>query len=242
MLIQSVVLDIEGTTTPIHFVYEVLFPYARERMRQFVDNKWREKDVADIFQTLAADNVVDLVHGAPAIHGTTGPEFLDGVNNYCLWLMSEDRKSTALKSIQGMIWEQGFRSGQLHGEVFTDVPVAFKKWHDENRVIAIYSSGSVLAQQLLFRHSRWGDLAGYITHHYDTRVGAKRDVASYRAIVARLECESCRCMFVSDVVEELDAARQAGLHTTLSIREGNTEPTHPHDHPVIHSFDELVLE
>lgn len=240
--IRAVLLDIEGTTSPVQFVYEVLFPYARDRVSQFLKNNWNRDEVASALQSLAADNITDIKHGAPAIRGIEGPEFLSSIAGYCLWLISQDRKSTALKAIQGLIWEQGFRSGELHGQVFADVPVALRKWHDENRLIAIYSSGSVLAQQLLFSHSQWGDLTRYITYFYDTRIGAKRDVASYRRIAADMQCEPAHCIFLSDVVEELDAAGAAAIRTALVVRDNHSIPIQRSQHSVISSFDELVFE
>jgi enolase-phosphatase E1 len=162
------------------------------------------------------------------------PKFLD----YIYWLMDHDRKSTALKSLQGKIWKTGFESGELKGELFADVPAALKRWSEQARV-AIYSSGSVEAQQLLFRYSNFGDLTGLVAAHFDTRTGPKREPASYSAIAAELQIPSNVVLFFSDVVPELDAARAAGCPTRLVIRPGNAPVVDPNGHMAIESFAAL---
>jgi enolase-phosphatase E1 len=196
-------LDIEGTTTPLAFVTDTLFPYARARLAAFLAREGR----ADQAAAFLAE-------------------------------MDRDSKSSALKELQGRIWEDGYASGELTGAVFDDVPRAFARWHAASRPIAIFSSGSVLAQQLLFRHSRAGDLTPFIARYFDTRVGAKRDAASYARIASTLAVAPAALTFVSDIVAELDAARAAGMQTILSLRPGN-HPQPPHDHRVVTSFDEI---
>jgi enolase-phosphatase E1 len=196
-------LDIEGTTTPIAFVTDRLFPYARARLVSFLSREGRADE-------------------APAL----------------LAEMDRDSKSTALKALQGRIWEDGYRSGELTGTVFDDVPRAFARWHSVGTAIAIFSSGSVLAQQWLFRRSSAGDLTPFIAHYFDTEVGPKRDPASYARIAATVALPPSSITFVSDVVAELDAARAAGMQTIMSLRPGN-HPQPPHDHRVVHSFDEI---
>lgn len=237
--VRAILLDIEGTTSPLQFVYEVLFPYARSRMHDFLASNWHRDEVVAALPLLLKESERDVEAGAPAM--TTGaPEPWNNAAEYCLWLMSRDRKSTPLKIIQGMIWEQGFHARELQGEVFADVPEAFQGWYRDKRTIAIYSSGSVLAQKLLFQYSRFGDLSPYIAHYYDTRIGAKRNVESYRRILADMGFQGGECFFLSDVVEELDAARAADFHTALAVRDcalpsGNT------DHPVIHSLLQVPI-
>ena len=155
---------------------------------------------------------------------------------YLLWLMDRDRKSTALKSLQGKIWKAGFESGELKGALFADVPRAFARWSTAGKV-AIYSSGSVEAQQLLFRYSTYGDLTPYISAYFDTRTGAKTDRASYEAIAAAMQIPPAGACFFSDVVRELDAARDAGFATRLVVREGNPPVGHQNNHPQITSLD-----
>jgi len=161
------------------------------------------------------------------------PKFLE----YIYWLMDHDRKSTALKSLQGKIWKTGFESGELKGELFPDVPAAIKRWSEQARV-AIYSSGSVEAQQLLFRYSTFGDLTSFISAHFDTRTGPKRDRSSYEAIATTMKVGPGEVLFFSDVVQELDAAREAGCQTRLVMREGNAPVADTNGHMVIDSFEQ----
>lgn len=153
--------------------------------------------------------------------------------------MNQDSKDSELKELQGRIWEEGYRAGQLAGEIFDDVPRALKRWQDERIDVGVFSSGSVLAQKLLFRHSTAGDLAPFLKWHFDTAVGPKTDANSYERIAASMGMPPSLITFVSDVVRELDAARDAGLRTALSLRPGNPPQPGGHRHPVIRSFDEL---
>ena len=156
---------------------------------------------------------------------------------YVHWLMDRDSKSTGLKALQGRIWEEGYRRGELRGEVYDDVPAAFRRWRDEGRRIAIFSSGSVLAQRLLFSHSTVGDLTPFIDAHFDTTTGPKRQPDSYTLIAGRLGLPPRSVLFASDVAEELDAARAAGMETALCARSilpaGAT-------HRVVQSLDALA--
>ena len=157
---------------------------------------------------------------------------------YCRWLIERDRKSTPLKSLQGMIWENGYKNGELRGHVYPDVPVAFARWKDQGKSISIFSSGSVLAQKLIFRHTEAGDLTPFITAHFDTTTGAKKEPESYRKIAAALGVPPGAVLFLSDSVAELDAARPVGMETALSARPENP-PAEPNEHRVIRSFDEV---
>jgi len=157
---------------------------------------------------------------------------------YIYWLMDRDRKSTALKSMQGKIWKQGFESGQLKGTLFEDVPAAFARWSQTARV-AIYSSGSVEAQQLLFRYSTFGDLTPLISGYFDTRTGPKGEADSHAAIARAMEVETHEVLFLSDAVRELDAAHQAGCQTRLVVRPGNPPVADAHGHIAIESFTAL---
>jgi len=154
---------------------------------------------------------------------------------YIYWLMDRDRKSTALKSLQGKIWKAGFESGELKGTLFADVPDALARWSAEGKV-AIYSSGSVEAQRLLFRHSIFGHLTGLISAYFDTRTGPKSEPASYAAIAAAMGVAPDEVIFFSDVVRELDAAREAGCGTRLVVREGNAPVEDAHGHAAVESF------
>lgn len=239
--VRVILLDIEGTTTPIAFVYDVLFPYARARVKDFLIAHRTEASVrADIAQ-LIDEHARDAARGAavPVIETRSDEARLASIAAYAERLMAEDRKATPLKSLQGRIWEAGYRAGELHSQLFADVPRAFARWRDRQRDICIYSSGSVLAQRLLFSHTEAGDLTPFIRDYFDTNTGAKREMESYRRISAALGCAPAAVLFISDVVAELDAAREAGLQTRLCVRPGNP-PQPAAIHPVIESFDGLL--
>lgn len=242
--VRVVLLDIEGTTTPVDFVYKTLFPFARERLRAYLER------VLTIDPEIAA--VVDELHKQHDDEAATGqrvPEWLDepvdaklqSVVAYVHWLMDQDRKSHPLKVLQGKIWEEGFRGGMLLGEVYPDVPVALRRWIAFGARIGIYSSGSVLAQRLLFAHSIAGDLTPLIEWHFDTSVGGKMETASYRRIAEAIPANPAGILFISDVAKELDAARTAGLQTLLCVRPPLERPADSGGRPVIHAFDEVFV-
>ena len=231
-----ILLDVEGTTTPINFVYGTLFPYARLHIREFLRLHQSNPVVIDALQQLRTDNGADVPSGAPAM---TGRQLIQEASDYLLWLMDRDRKSSPLKVIQGLIWQQGFESAELQSEMFSDVPECLRRWHEDGRRIAIYSSGSVLAQKMLFAHTQYGDLTRYIDGYFDTQVGAKRDPRSYKQILAELKQSGNQCLFISDVTEELEAAACAGFETALSVRPRNTLQAEAAKYRVIHSFHEL---
>jgi enolase-phosphatase E1 len=233
-------LDIEGTTSPISFVYDVLFPYAREHMAGYITGNADNPDVQADLRQLAHENAIDRSKGAPVIYypqpiSQDPTESLKASTAYLLWLMDQDRKSTALKSIQGRIWAEGYERGDLISEVFPDVPEAVERWHRDASV-AIYSSGSVEAQKYLFRYTRTGDLTFFIKAYFDTTTGPKAEAGSYGRIAAALKVNPGDVLFISDSVRELDAAREAGVATQLSLRPGNAPVADDHGHPAIRSF------
>lgn len=240
--VRVILLDIEGTTTPIAFVYDVLFPYARKHVKAFLSAHRTDAGVQADIEQLIAENARDTAEGAavPKIENHDDEARLASIAAYAEWLMDQDRKTTPLKSLQGRIWEAGYRAGELHSQIFADVPRALARWCDEQRDICIYSSGSVLAQQLLFSHTEAGNLRRFIRDYFDTTTGAKREAESYRRIAAALDCAPSDLLFISDVAAELDAARDAGLQTLLCIRPGNPSPP-PSTHRAIQSFDEVFL-
>ena len=141
---------------------------------------------------------------------------------YLRFLIDADRKSSPLKSIQGKIWQSGYESGELKSVMFADVPRAFDRWYEKGIIIAIYSSGSILAQKLIFKYSNYGDLTRYISNYFDTAVGHKRETESYQKIAATPSFPQVEnFLFISDIIEELDAAKNAGLQTLLAVRQGN---------------------
>jgi enolase-phosphatase E1 len=224
--VRLYLLDIEGTVAPLSLVTEQLFPYARAHFTEFLRERGSDADVLADLKLLAEENRVDAEPGAPRLpsfgqSGRSEPAARpEAALNYLLWLMDRDRKSTALKSLQGTIWKAGFENGRLKGTLFADVPAALKRWSDSARV-AIYSSGSVEAQQLLFRYSSFGDLTPLISGYFDTRTGPKTESASYAAIAKAMDVAPGDAVFFSDVVKELDPARTAGMQTRLVVREGN---------------------
>jgi enolase-phosphatase E1 len=226
-------LDIEGTVAPLSLVSEQLFPYARKHLADYLKLNLARLDVQADLKLLAEENRSEQSEDCP----TFGVEIRNELHAraYLLWLMDRDRKSTALKSLQGKIWKAGFESGELKGTLFADVPGAFARWAEQG-MVAIYSSGSVEAQQLLFQYSTYGDLTPLIASYFDTRVGAKSESASYVAIAAKLEVTPGDVVFFSDVVRELDAAREAGCETRLVVREGNAPVQYANGHALVESF------
>ena len=224
MPVRGILLDIEGTTTPIAFVYDVLFPFARRRVVEYV----KRADFTDLKRE----------HDEDVRQSTNPPPWSDEPVAYIHWMMDQDRKSTALKTIQGKIWLGGFESGELHGEVFPDVPPAFERWRRNNIELRIFSSGSVLAQRLLFSSTAAGDLTEFIGGYFDTTTGPKNEPSSYRRISQSFSVPPQEILFISDVTPELDAARSAGMQTLLCIRPGN-HPQPEHDHSTIVNFDSV---
>ncbi len=163
---------------------------------------------------------------------------LESANAYSRWLIRKDSKCTALKSLQGKIWQQGYANGELRGQLYPEVPRAFERWRRQRREICIYSSGSVLAQRLLFQTTPFGDLTSYIRDFFDTRIGDKSDSESYKRIVALLDRAPRELLFLSDAGKEIDAARAAGFLTGLCDRSGKIVEGKLGS-AVIHSFDEV---
>lgn len=229
--VAAVLLDIEGTTTPISFVYEVLFPFARERLEEACAAARNDPRLAATVAGLRGEWESERAAGREV------PPFGSGAA-YARLLMDEDRKSTALKELQGIIWEEGYRSGALRGEVFPDVPPALRRWKNRGLRLRIFSSGSVLAQRLLFAHTAFGDLTPFFEGFHDTHTGPKRARGAYETIARAFGLPPQEVLFLSDVPEELQAAAEAGMRTVLVSRPGNRPVERP-AHPVCHSFDEL---
>lgn len=238
--ITTLVLDIEGTTTPIDFVYNVLFPYARENVKPYLGAHLSSSDTQADMRALLEQNAQDLERGLapPLLKGPADHVLIEDAVAYIHWLMDRDSKTTALKSIQGKLWDEGYTRGELHSQVFEDVPRAFERWRKQGKAICIYSSGSVLAQKLLFAHTEAGDLTPYIRAYFDTNIGAKRESGSYRRIASELELAPREIVFVSDVTAELDAAALSGFETLLCVRPAN--PGQPAGtHATIQTFDQI---
>jgi enolase-phosphatase E1 len=238
---RSILLDIEGTTTPIAFVHEVLFPFARARVRNYLAEHFEAPETLADLARLRDEHAVDVQQSLkPPTFGPREAE-LDSFVAYVQWLIDLDRKSTGLKSLQGKIWKQGYLEGTLKAPLFPDVLPALERWHREGLRISIFSSGSALAQKLLFAHTEAGDLTGLIDNYFDTTIGPKTEVESYRRIATALGLTSTEILFISDVVAELDAASEAGMQTLLCIRPGNHSQPQPERYPNIHGFTEIPI-
>lgn len=205
MAIQAILTDIEGTTSSIGFVLEELFPYARARMQDYLLQN--------------ADELQAEIESVREQAGEPGAE-PQRIAEILLQWMDEDRKATALKEIQGRIWREGYLDGSLQGHVYPDAVVALQRWYAEGRRLYVYSSGSVDAQKLIFGYSLAGDLTPMFDGYFDTRIGGKRESASYQRIAEQLGIPAGEILFLSDVVEELDAARLSGMQTCGLVREG----------------------
>jgi enolase-phosphatase E1 len=239
--VEAVLLDIEGTTTPMAFVHDVLFPFARTHLTEFLNDERETPRVRELLAALQAEHAADDAAGEkpPQWRDATLQDRVASADAYLRWLMDRDRKSPALKQLQGWIWERGYRAGRLEGQIFADVAPAIRRWRAAGRDVAIYSSGSELAQRLLFGSTPQGDLAALMTGFFDTAVGAKTSVASYARIARALKRDPAAVLFVSDVTAELAAARAAGLQVALAIRPGNPPQEHSDQYEHVRSFDEL---
>lgn len=238
--IRVVLLDIEGTTTPIAFVHERLFGYVRTRLDSFLSLYWDERAVEEVVSDLAKEHGLDLGAGAPPWMAESRGQARESVAAYARWLMDRDRKSPALKELQGLIWHNAYLTGELRGEVFADVPRALAAWRSQGLQVAIYSSGSVLAQRLLFSSTPTGDLTKQIDAFFDTAVGGKKESDSYRAIASALGCETGEILFLSDVTAELTAAQGAGCAVMLCIRSGNPPQPDADRFPQFGSLDAVA--
>jgi enolase-phosphatase E1 len=231
--IEVVLLDIEGTTTPIAFVHQVLFPYARARLASwFAARPQSDQAVRKIVDDLQREAAGDP--DAPPAGGWTREDVVARLTAD----IDRDRKSPALKTVQGLIWEDGYVRGELRGEVYDDVPPAFARWTDGGIAVGIFSSGSVLAQKLLFAHSNAGDLTPFLRWHFDTAVGPKTDARSYARIAEAVGAPPSTVLFISDVTAELRAARDAGMRGLLCVRP-LSPPAAAEEFPVVRTFDDV---
>ncbi|MEZ5386370.1 MAG: acireductone synthase [Prosthecobacter sp.] len=221
---KLILLDIEGTVSPLAFVHEVMFPYAREHAAAWLGAHWGHEVIAQLAQDADVTTFSNALTAEAAVHR----------------LMDADSKVTGLKQLQGLIWEEGFRNGDLRSTLFEDVLPALDHWRENSREIRIYSSGSIHAQKLFFAHTASGDLVSRFCGFYDTTTGSKKDAASYSAITADCGLPANEVLFVSDLVDELNAAETAGMITAHALRPGN-KPVPACGHPSIASFDEITL-
>lgn len=207
--VQWILTDIEGTTTEVSFVYDILFPYFRAHMDQ-----WKNVDSDPMNQVLEQTRV--LVLEEQSINLTSKEALFMQLRQWS----NEDRKVTPLKTFQGMVWEQGFKSGAIKGHVYTDVKPALEQWTSMGIKLAIFSSGSIAAQKQLFGFSIEGDLTPYFAAFFDTTTGMKRDKQTYQLIVEQLQAPANSVLFLSDISQELEAAHAVGLRTLQLVRPG----------------------
>ena len=226
---RAVLVDIEGTTSTIAFVHDVLFPYADEHLDAYVAAHRAEPAVAE------------ALRDAAQLAGLE-PDAGDAAVLACLhaWI-AEDRKATPLKALQGLIWAEGFERAGLRAHVYPDAAAGLRRWHDAGLLLYVYSSGSVEAQRVLFANSVHGDLATLFSGNFDTTVGSKREAASYRVIADIIGRAPEDVVFLSDVDAELDAARAAGMQTVRLLRPADTPAGATTSHASALSFDELDI-
>ncbi|HJW05433.1 MAG TPA: acireductone synthase [Rhodanobacter sp.] len=223
--IRAIVTDIEGTTSSIDFVREVLFPYARKRLPAFVETHGDKPEVQH------------WLHEAAREAGLVEATRQDIIELLLKWI-DQDRKSTALKALQGMIWKDGYEAGDYRAHIYPEVAARLRDWRADGLRLYVYSSGSVPAQKLFFRHSEAGDLGALFAGYFDTETGPKRETESYRRIADAIGEQPRHLLFLSDIVEELDAAQAAGFHTGWLVRAPQALPDTPR-HAVYRDFDAI---
>lgn len=225
-MIKAIVTDIEGTTSALSFVHDVLFPYARERMAEFIQSHADDAKVATLIEDVCREAGTELT--------------IDGVISQLIDWIDNDKKITPLKALQGMIWENGFKQKHFTGHVYADAVAKLKHWHNNGIKLYVFSSGSVQAQRLLFAYSDAGDLTPLFSGYFDTNIGAKREADAYTAITNEIGLVACDILFLSDIEQELDAAKEAGMQTIWLVRDA--EPDKRAGHHQVQSFDAIQIE
>ena len=236
---RGILLDIEGTTSSISFVYDVMFPFVREHAAAFISGHWTDKAVNHSVEMLAVDlgfSSADLWFKGCDSDASRQALVVAGV----IELMDADVKATGLKQIQGLIWKEGFHRGELVAHLYEDVAESIQQWNELGKDVRIYSSGSIQAQKLFFGHTVAGNLLDMFKNHYDTTTGAKQDSTSYEEIAISYGLTPGEILFVSDVIGELAAARTAGFQVVLSMRPGNKPVPSDHGFAEINSFREIA--
>jgi enolase-phosphatase E1 len=227
MKIQAIVTDIEGTTSSIDFVHRVLFPYSKKALPEYVRAFALQPEIADIILQVKQEI------GQP---GTSVECVIDTLLNW----IEEDKKITALKTLQGFLWEHGFKSGEFKGHLYPDAAQNLKQWYELGIKLYVFSSGSVKAQKLLFGYSEYGDLTSIFSGYFDTKIGNKKEIKSYQNIAKAIAIAPDNILFLSDVVAELDAALIAGYNTYLLARDAVA--SNSNNHQVVNNFDQIKLD
>lgn len=232
---KCILLDIEGTTSSVAYVFEVLFPFAKKNLHEYLERNWNDPSLQAALQQLVRDVGLPVSTDGDKV----SIEHLPLFEATAIDLMERDVKATGVKEMQGLIWTEGYESGELKSHVYPDVVKALEQWKCQGINIRIFSSGSIHAQKVFFKNTEYGDLLSYFTDHYDTTYGQKREVESYHNI-----CKACgykpeEIAFLSDVGQELDAAKAAGIFTVLVVRPGNAPVVAKEKHAKIESFSEI---
>ena len=223
MKIKAIITDIEGTTSSLSFVKEVLFPYARVNLADYVHLHAEEPQVKKLLEETCKEAGAEL-------------DTEQSISQLILWL-DEDKKVTPLKSLQGLIWEGGYQKGDFKGHVYPDAAAYLQAWKAKGLDLYVYSSGSILSQKLLFAHTEYGDLTPHFSGYFDTRIGGKKDRKSYDKIAKQLVIPAGQLLFLSDIKEELDAAKAAGFQTLWLVRDSKPDPQA--EHQQASSFDHI---
>lgn len=225
---KYILTDIEGTTTSISFVHDTLFPFAKERLKEYVYKNSSDPQVIEVLrqtvQTASTESQKEISEAEAC--------------DLLLFWIETDRKHPALKTLQGLIWEEGYKSGIIQGHVYEDVLPALKDWLEQGLKLGVYSSGSIKAQHLIFEYSTAGNLRSYFSNHFDTAIGHKREVDSYKHIVKQLSLPASEILFLSDIKEELDAAKEAGMQTNQLVRKNDVVIG---IHKTVKSFAEIKI-
>lgn len=244
---KTVICDIEGTTSSISFVKDTLFPYALKNVEEYLKANWNEdatKTVVAALREQAEEDKKAEVEGALTIPAGDSEDIIPDIVKYVEWQTSRDAKTGSLKTLQGLVWAKGYKDGSIKGHVYEDVSKALEQWTEGGRKVYIYSSGSVDAQKMLFEHSEQGDLVKYLAGHYDTKIGAKTEKDSYAAILKNIEATAEEALFLTDVVAEAKAAKEAGLNVVVLDRPGNAELSEDDrkEFTVVSSFADIPLK
>jgi enolase-phosphatase E1 len=221
-----ILTDIEGTTTSVSFVYEILFPYFRNNIQQLKELQ-QLPEVREAFE-----QTIEL---AKELDGIQLIETDEIIHKLLEWSLA-DKKITPLKTLQGILWEKGYKSGEIRGHVYSDVKENLEKWKDNGMELGVFSSGSVAAQKLIFGFSELGDLSPHFSYYFDTKTGGKREVETYTKISHQINTSPATILFLSDIIEELEAAKKAGYQTLQLVRQGTT----PNWDKTVTNFDEVT--
>lgn len=240
-MISNLLLDIEGTTCPVSFVGDILFPYAAAQLQPYIEQHHNEVDIQHILQRAMEEYNQD--ESWPPGDGkktllSDPSEDRESIASYLLHLINIDKKSTALKDLQGRIWKQGYSDGDIKSTLFSETATCLNDWTSMGLTLAVYSSGSIEAQQLLYQHTPSGDLRSMFSHWFDTHTGPKKEKNSYTLICEKMTVAPDKVLFISDSGDECDAAQQAGLRTLFSRRNGNPDQD-PRGHQWVDSLNDV---